>query len=148
MLKVFWSGFNSSGGWESVCCGRFPDVCELWSAVSHVRPVLDVSDGALLFQHSVTADGRPGAWPDHPANAHASTYRSVPPYLAFFLQCNAHVLTFSSFSFSSPQDFSFFSAGCFSPINILVRSGMTSLDLDCPIGWEWWVGVCYWLCCL
>ncbi len=80
------SGSHSSGSWESVCSGGFPDVCELWTAVSYVCPLLDVSNGAFLLEHSLAADGRPGARPDHPAADHTSAYRSVPRYLALLSQ--------------------------------------------------------------
>ncbi len=141
------SGSHSSGSWESVCSGGFPDVCELWTAVSYVCPLLDVSNGAFLLEHSLAADGRPGARPDHPAADHTSAYRSVPRYLALLSQVTCTCFNLLHFVFLY-RFFLFFSSGRFLPINILVRSGMTSVDSAHPIGWEWWVGLRYWPCCL
>lgn len=114
--------------------------------MSHVCPLLDVSNGAFLLEHSLDADGRSGTRTDHPAAVHISTYRSVPHYLAFLSQVTC--TCFNLLHCFSLQAFSFFSSGRFLPINILVRSGMTSVDSARPIGWEWWVGLRYWPCCL
>ncbi len=95
------SGSHSSGSWESVCSGGFPDVCELWTAVSYVCPLLDVSNGAFLLEHSLAADGRPGTRPDHPAADHTSAYRSVSRYLALLSQVTCTCFNLLHFDFST-----------------------------------------------
>lgn len=84
---------------QCVCCPFFLHGCKLRNSVSPVCILLDVKDCALLLQHTLAADGRPGTLPYHPAAHHAATNRSeltchtvMPAFLNYPVKVNLYKL--------------------------------------------------------
>lgn len=105
--------------------------------MSHVRPMLDVSDRAFLLEHPLSADGGPGARPHHPPAIHISTYRSVLYYYNFHL---ASQRTDPHTSFVWPTGFFFFLAWTLFTHHHIgeIRDDATRL------GPSYWLGVVGW----